>query len=122
MEWLEDCREKAVDKPLIREGISHYINLIKYLTNQTINKEMEEELIELILDNPKYIKNLGNIKRAITASEIELQKRFWISLEQKMQDKGYSTIKDGTYKYVFDEKEKRISGGLVDSWELSEHP
>lgn len=107
--WLEDCREKTADKPLIREGISHYINLIKYLTNQTINKEMEE-LMGLILDNPKYIKNLGIIKRAIAMSEIELQTRFWTSLEQEMKGKGYSIIKDGTYKYVFDEKEDRISG------------
>lgn len=108
--WLEDCREKTADKPLIREGISHYINLIKYLTNQTINKEMEKELMGLILDNPKYIKNLGIIKRAIAMSEIELQTRFWTSLEQEMKGKGYSIIKDGTYKYVFDEKEDRISG------------
>lgn len=41
--WLEQCREKVADKPLIREGISHYINLIKHSTNQAISKEMEKD-------------------------------------------------------------------------------
>ena len=34
LNWLEECRSKAIDKPLIREGITHYRNLIKILTHQ----------------------------------------------------------------------------------------
>lgn len=110
LEWLEKCREKVVNKPLIREGISHYINLIKYLTNQTLSKEMEQDLKEIIIKNPAYIKNLGVIKEAITLSEIELQKKFWRLLKEKMQEQQFPVIEDKTYRYVFDEKEDRISG------------
>lgn len=86
LKWLEQCREKVVDKPLIREGISHYINLIKHLTNQTMSKEMEKDLKDLILENPKYIQNLGIIREAINISVVELQRRFWELLKEKMEE------------------------------------
>ncbi len=38
IEWLEECKEKAVDIPILRESISQYINLIKKLTDQNLNK------------------------------------------------------------------------------------
>lgn len=114
LKWLEQCREKAVDKPLIREGISHYINLIKHLTNQTMSKEMEKDLKDLILENPKYIQNLGIIREAINISVVELQRRFWELLKEKMEEfnndvNKYSVIEDKTYRYALDEKEDRIN-------------
>ena len=39
LNWLEECRTKAIDKPLIREGITHYRNLIKILTHQMENEK-----------------------------------------------------------------------------------
>lgn len=109
LKWLEQCREKVVDKPLIREGISHYINLIKHLTNQTISKEMEKDLKNLILENPKYIQNLGIIREAINISVVELQRRFWELLKEKMEAAGYPVIENGKYRYALDEKEDRIN-------------
>lgn len=109
LKWLEQCREKVVDKPLIREGISHYINLIKHLTNQTISKEMEKDLKNLILENPKYIQNLGIIREAINISVVELQRRFWELLKEKMEAAGYPVIENGKYRYALDEKENRIN-------------
>ena len=109
LKWLELCREKVVDKPLIREGISHYINLIKHLTNQTISKEMEKDLKNLILENPKYIQNLGIIREAINISVVELQRRFWKLLKEKMEAAGYPVIENGKYRYALDEKENRIN-------------
>ena len=109
LKWLELCREKVVDKPLIREGISHYINLIKHLTNQTMSKEMEKDLKDLILENPKYIQNLGIIREAINISVVELQRRFWELLKEKMEAAGYPVIENGKYRYALDEKEDRIN-------------
>lgn len=109
LKWLEQCREKVVDKPLIREGISHYINLIKHLTNQTMSKEMEKDLKDLILENPKYIQNLGIIREAINISVVELQRRFWKLLKKKMEELSCQVVEDGTYRYALDEKEDRIN-------------
>jgi len=53
IEWLEACRKEVAILPIIREAISHYINLIKYLTNQTLNQNMEQELTSIMRDNLK---------------------------------------------------------------------
>ena len=60
-DWLEKCREKATNHPILRETITQYIYLIKYLTNQTTNKNMENELVKLILGNPEHIKSVQQI-------------------------------------------------------------
>ena len=63
LNWLTDCRHKVIDKSLIREGIAHYLNLIKILTHQ-MDKE-KNELINLIKSNPKYISCISQYKDAI---------------------------------------------------------
>lgn len=50
-QWLEQCRKEAATSPIVRESISQYINLIKYLTNQTLNNIMSKDLDELLLNN-----------------------------------------------------------------------
>ena len=49
--WLEDCRKEVAVYPVVRESITQYINLIKYLTNQTVNHTMQEELSQILLSN-----------------------------------------------------------------------
>lgn len=50
-EWLEECKKHAVNHSLLRETLTQYINLIKILTDQTINKKMEKEIVNLIINN-----------------------------------------------------------------------
>ncbi|MDB5150847.1 MAG: hypothetical protein JWQ57_4867, partial [Mucilaginibacter sp.] len=45
--WLEQCRKEVSVYPIVREAITHYINLIKHLTDQTQNQNMQEELSDL---------------------------------------------------------------------------
>jgi hypothetical protein len=51
LKWLEECKKYTVDHPLLRETITQYIHLIKYLTNQTINNDMENEILNEVLKN-----------------------------------------------------------------------
>ncbi|MDB5155386.1 MAG: hypothetical protein JWR50_93 [Mucilaginibacter sp.] len=51
LNWLEACRKEVTVNPIVREGLTHYINLIKYLTNQSINQNMQEELSDLLKSN-----------------------------------------------------------------------
>lgn len=62
--WLELCRREAVDAPLLRESITLYLNLVKKLTNQTINKEMEKEIVEKIIRDGNSLKAFGNLLSA----------------------------------------------------------
>lgn len=49
--WLQECVKEAVKFPMLREVIYQYINLIKKLTNQTMNTELKKEIEELIKNN-----------------------------------------------------------------------
>lgn len=49
IEWLEDCKKESVNIPILRETISQYINLLKKLTHQNLNKKMNEDIISKIL-------------------------------------------------------------------------
>jgi len=50
LNWLEECRKEVATYPIIRESITQYINLIKHLTNQTLNHSMEDELNQLLIN------------------------------------------------------------------------
>lgn len=49
IKWLEACKQKAVDIPILRETIAQYINLIKKLTNQNVNYTMSKEIVSRVL-------------------------------------------------------------------------
>lgn len=66
IDWLIECRKEMAVIPLIRESISQYINLIKYLTNQTLNSNMQEELSDIIKSNLKASFSIsGNLDQTL---------------------------------------------------------
>lgn len=85
LDWLIKCRQLAVDKPLLREGITHYINLVKYLTHTNMDAQAQKEMTDIILKDPAYIKNLNEYANAITSSMQALTNKFWQELYVKMQ-------------------------------------
>ena len=51
--WLQHCIAIAVNKPLVRETLFQYLNLIKQLTNQTMEQTNKKELFELLTQYPE---------------------------------------------------------------------
>lgn len=49
--WIDHCQKLSVDNPVIRETLKQYKNLIKKLTLQNTNSQMNEELIKIVLQN-----------------------------------------------------------------------
>lgn len=64
IKWLEKCKEKAVNHPTLRETITQYINLSKYLTNQLTNSAMENEIKAHLRNNTELIKPLDTAYKA----------------------------------------------------------
>jgi hypothetical protein len=89
--WLEACREKAISNPLLREGISHYLNLIKHLTNQTMNITLKTE-VETELLKEDNILNLALLKQSIAGTERALQLQFWNKLMTRFKQAGYKIL------------------------------
>jgi hypothetical protein len=78
--WLDRCQQVAVDNPVVRETIKQYKNLIKKLTNQNINKDMEREILDLVTKNFKaselITKNFYSAKEKL----IEIQRSILIEI------------------------------------------
>ena len=104
LNWLYKCRQLAVDKPLLREGISHYINLVKYLTHTNMNAQTKKEMTDIVLKDPTYIKNLNAYADAINASKIALTIKFW----EKLYSKMYSVYSDNLQIISLKDKEESI--------------
>jgi hypothetical protein len=85
--WLEKCREKAVNHTFLRETLTQYINLIKFLTGQTLNKKMISEIFDVCKDKPHLIQSYLSLpsKREL---KIELIRQFGEKLMKGLNRQG----------------------------------
>jgi hypothetical protein len=100
LEWLELCQKEAVSKPLLREGIVHYINLIKSLTGKSINKAMKNEIVSLLTENPANLKNASELYNNFIEAKISLQWEFWEALKNALIREGIVLISENDEKTV----------------------
>jgi hypothetical protein len=68
--WLEQCLKEAVNHAILRETIRQYINLIKFLTNQTINDKMREEIVKTIINSPESLKAFYEIQKSNVMADV----------------------------------------------------
>lgn len=52
LEWLKQCADAALYKPALREPLIQYMELIKQLVGQDMNKNVDQNLLKAMLDNP----------------------------------------------------------------------
>lgn len=93
LNWLFKCRQLAVEKPLLREGLTHYINLVKSLTHNNMNAQTKKEMTDIVVNNPTYIKNLKVYADAIESSMKELTIVFWKSLFAKLLEANNDALR-----------------------------
>lgn len=55
LSWLQKCAGIAIQKPLVRETIVQYINLIKQLTNQTMENTDKEAMFRIMAEYPDAV-------------------------------------------------------------------
>lgn len=53
--WLEKCMQLSVQRPLIRETLIQYSNLIKELTNQTMEDFNKDEFLKTMMENSQAV-------------------------------------------------------------------
>lgn len=61
LKWLNECIKLVYDKPYIRENLNQYIETIKQLTYQDMDKEAQEKLFEQIA-KPEKIESYIELK------------------------------------------------------------
>lgn len=72
IEWLLACRKEAANQPLLRETLTQYINLIKYLTHQTMSEQTKIEVIDTIISNAENIEAAENIANSWKAVKYKI--------------------------------------------------
>lgn len=98
--WIEECTKLSFNKPIIRETLQQYLNLIKKLTHQTANKEMKEKVIEIINENFEASQEIyNNFLTALRRKQLELLKftsekfneamikNSWLNISSKVDEK-----------------------------------
>lgn len=100
IEWLTECKQLAVDFPLVREAISHYINLIKQLTNISSMDEMNKEIVTLVMQSPENLQNAFELEKVLTDVKIKTQWEFWKQLQKSLEEKGLKVKGDDDVKKV----------------------
>lgn len=86
--WIEKCIKEVSTIPTLRETLVQYLNLIKQLTNQSQNKGYLMEIKDLLLQDNNLQLAL-DMQEAINEAKIDLQLKFWTSLLENLNQKGY---------------------------------
>ncbi|NHB69164.1 PDDEXK-like family protein [Perlabentimonas gracilis] len=91
--WLESCKEKALNHPTLRETLTQYIDLTKYLTNQLTNSKMENEIEKLLGETPDLIKPLAEAH----AAYLNMSKKWVAKLLEELNKTKKSVWTIGEY-------------------------
>lgn len=73
LKWLEISKRYTIDHSLLRETLTQYINIIKYLTHQTMNEEMKNEIVENILRNEENYLSAQQIQSNFESAKLKLR-------------------------------------------------
>lgn len=84
-EWLEECLKETTEFPFLRETLKQYINTIKSLTGQSINKDMGKEIGELIFSSKESAIAAKTIIENYERTKSKLYKTFRIELEHEFK-------------------------------------
>lgn len=93
LDWLTERYEAVKKIPTLAEGINHYINLIKILTNQSTNIMMTKEIAEAIASSSSNIQAAIEIQRALQDVKGNIQQKFWNKLIERFQSESYKVKK-----------------------------
>ncbi|QTR47800.1 PD-(D/E)XK nuclease family protein [Thiothrix litoralis] len=89
LNWITACIKEAALNPSLREATYQYLDLIKYLTGQSMSAENRKDIISL-LKTGDNAKNALQIQKNWIHAKWYAQKYFWEELKQHLTaNKGY---------------------------------
>lgn len=114
--WIEDCVNKLNPNPIVKETLNQYLYLIKYLTNQTTNMEMTNEITDVLKED---IQSSFEIAKSIQELKLKIYRDFMNSIKiysesKNLQFNGDFIEKGNPYgAYLSDEKWNGYSLGIL---------
>ncbi len=101
--WLTEVKMIAVDLPLVREALTHYLNLIKNLTNTSFMDKAKKEMMDIVMESPQVLQNALELEKVLTDVKIEIQWELWIAIQKALENKNL-TVKLSDPKIVSRDK------------------
>ena len=105
IQWLEQCVNLSARYPLVRETMNQYINHLKQLTNQDMDKINQNELVEIlskpenVLSAIKISENMKNLKiKLVTDMARKVAEKFYVEFEVDKEANGFYFYKNGWKK------------------------
>ncbi|RZK26660.1 MAG: hypothetical protein EOO43_02115 [Flavobacterium sp.] len=92
--WLESCRKEVATLPIIRESITQYLNLIKYLTNQTLNDTMKDDLATIVAASYENTEAAFTIIHNLEAIREKLLNKFKEDLDEIAKELNFNVTND----------------------------
>jgi hypothetical protein len=78
--WLEDCVKESSGRPLVRETLVQYANLIRTLTQQNTNNLMTQEITKTVLSNKEALLSYAAMYASWDSIRIEIIKHIEMKL------------------------------------------
>lgn len=91
--WLEQCLVKVENMPVIQQTIIQYINVIKKLTNQSLNNKMSQEIVNKILEEKEYLTTYKVLYDVNNELKKELVTRILGKIQEMLSKKGFEDVK-----------------------------
>jgi hypothetical protein len=76
LSWLSECKNLAIDLPVIRETISQYMKTVLLLTNQNPDNKMTKEVSDIIVSTPDYLRSAIIIANSLNTAKEATLRRF----------------------------------------------
>lgn len=90
LEWLKDCVKQAYNKPLIRETINQYIQLLKKLTNMTMDEQYLKDTAACVIKNKSNVEAVTAIIQSRSHISSALRNRMFGELEKYAEENNLS--------------------------------
>lgn len=97
--WLESCLTNITSIPSLYEIIIQYVSLLKELTDQTMNKEMDNNLVSFITSKPEYLKAAYDIINSQASLEKRIIEEFATSLKNEFKEPWIIEDREFNEKY-----------------------
>ena len=108
LNWLEKCLQATYKYVNINQAIQQYQNVIKQLTNQTMEHKEMKEINDLIKSHPLIIKYQNEINQSIKEVKSEFFDRFCEKLRDNFKKSNKPLILDMKKYTVHDRFEQHI--------------
>ena len=97
LEWLKDCVKQAYNKPLIRETINQYIQLLKKLTNMAMDEQYLKDIAACVIEKESNIEAVTAIIQSRSQISSALRNRMFGELEKYAKDRNLRFEKKHEY-------------------------